>query len=99
MHPFVRTIPLLAKRALFRALKLRLRTILSVLRATLSEVCMKDVLIRERRQVAIRRYLVDCDYGHISIRPPHEGWDFFMRSQIKDVDTSIYPSRAGWDQR
>ena len=36
--------------------------ILHDLRATLREIGMEDVLIRERRQLAIRRDMVDCDY-------------------------------------
>lgn len=45
-----------------RAAKNRLRTILSDLRKTLRSIGMEDVLIRERRQLAIRRDMVDCDY-------------------------------------
>ena len=42
--------------------KARIRLILHDLRATLREIGMEDVLIRERRQLAIRRDMVDCDY-------------------------------------
>ena len=42
--------------------KARIRLILHDLRATLREIGMEDVLIRERRQLAVRRDLVDCDY-------------------------------------
>ncbi len=45
-----------------RAARNRLRTILSDLRKTLSDIGMDAVLIREHRQVAIRRELLDCDY-------------------------------------
>ena len=45
-----------------RAAKNRLRTILSDLRKTLADIGMDAVLIREHRQVAIRRDLLDCDY-------------------------------------
>ena len=45
-----------------KAAKNRLRTILSDLRKTLREIGMEDILIRESRQVAIRRDAVDCDY-------------------------------------
>lgn len=40
----------------------RLRTVLSDLRKTLRDIGMEEVLIRERRQVAIRRSMIDCDY-------------------------------------
>lgn len=40
----------------------RLRTVLSDLRKTLAGMGMEDILIREHRQVAIRREMVDCDY-------------------------------------
>ena len=40
----------------------RLRTVLSDLRKTLGSIGMDDLLIREHRQVAIRRDMVDCDY-------------------------------------
>ena len=42
--------------------KHRLRTIVGDLKSTLREIGMEDVLIRERRQLAVRRDLVDCDY-------------------------------------
>lgn len=44
------------------AAKNRLRTILSDLRRTLRNIGMEDILIRERRQLAIRRNMIDCDY-------------------------------------
>ena len=44
------------------AAKQRVRNLVSDLRATLKEIGMEELLIRERRQVAIRRDLVDCDY-------------------------------------
>jgi len=40
----------------------RIRLILHDLRATLKELGMEDVLIREHRQLAVRRELLDCDY-------------------------------------
>ena len=40
----------------------RIRKLISDLRATLAEIGMEDVLIRERRQIAVRRSLIDCDY-------------------------------------
>ena len=40
----------------------RLRTVLSDLRKTLASIGLEDILIREHRQVAIRRELIDCDY-------------------------------------
>ena len=40
----------------------RIRKIISDLKATLKEIGMEDVLIREKRQVAVRRDLIDCDY-------------------------------------
>ena len=42
--------------------KARIRLILHDLRVTLREIGMEDVLIRERRQLAIRKDMVDCDY-------------------------------------
>ena len=39
-----------------------IRDAISYLRATLAEIGMGDVLIRERRQIAVRRSLIDCDY-------------------------------------
>ena len=39
-----------------------IRVLISDLRATLREIGMEELLIRERRQLAIRRDLVDCDY-------------------------------------
>ena len=44
------------------AAKARIRQILHDLRATLREIGMEELLIRERRQLAIRRDMVDCDY-------------------------------------
>ena len=40
----------------------RIRKLISDLRATLAEIGMEDALIREHRQVAVRRSLIDCDY-------------------------------------
>lgn len=40
----------------------RIRKLISDLRATLMEIGMEDVLIRERRQIAVRRSMIDCDY-------------------------------------
>ena len=45
-----------------QAAKQRIRNLLADLRATLRSIGMEDVLIRERRQLAIRRDMVDCDY-------------------------------------
>jgi len=45
-----------------RSAKNNLRTVLSDLRKTLREIGMEDIIIREKRQVAIRRDLIDCDY-------------------------------------
>lgn len=45
-----------------KAAQNRLRTVLSDLRKTLSGMGLEDVLIRESRQTAIRRNMVDCDY-------------------------------------
>ena len=42
--------------------KQRVRNLVSDLRATLKEIGMEELLIREHRQIAIRRDLVDCDY-------------------------------------
>ena len=42
--------------------KHRIRNLLTDLRKTLREVGMEDALIRERRQLAVRRDMVDCDY-------------------------------------
>ena len=40
----------------------RIRKLISDLKATLAEIGMEDVLIRERRQIAVRRSMIDCDY-------------------------------------
>lgn len=40
----------------------RIRKIISDLKATLKKIGMEDVLIRERRQTAVRRDLIECDY-------------------------------------
>ena len=45
-----------------KAMKSRIRKLISDLRATLMEIGMEDVLIRERRQIAVRRSMIDCDY-------------------------------------
>lgn len=45
-----------------RAAKARIRLILHDLRTTLREIGIENILIRERRQLAIRRDMVDCDY-------------------------------------
>ena len=45
-----------------QAAKARIRLILHDLRETLRKIGMEDVLIRERRQLAVRRDMVDCDY-------------------------------------
>ena len=45
-----------------KAAKHRLRTIISDLRATLRSIGMEELLILDRRQVAIRRDMVDCDF-------------------------------------
>ena len=45
-----------------QAAKGRIRRILSDLRADLRGIGMEDVLIRERRQTALRRERIDCDY-------------------------------------
>ena len=44
------------------AAKHRLRNLLSDLRETLHQIGMEDILIRKRRQLAIRRDMLDCDY-------------------------------------
>ena len=45
-----------------QAAGIRIRKLISDLRATLAEIGMEDVLIRERRQIAVRRSMIDCDY-------------------------------------
>ena len=40
----------------------RIRRILHDLRTTLREIGMEDLLIRQRRQLAVRREMLDCDY-------------------------------------
>ena len=44
------------------AAKHRVRNLVSDLRAVLREIGMEELLIRERRQLAVRRDMVDCDY-------------------------------------
>ena len=45
-----------------RSAKHSLRTVISDLRKELALIGMEEVLIRERRQLGIRREMVDCDY-------------------------------------
>lgn len=45
-----------------QAAGIRIRKLISDLRATLKSIGMEDALIRERRQIAIRRSMIDCDY-------------------------------------
>ena len=45
-----------------KSAKNRVRTLISDLRATLRELGMEELLIRERRQLALRCDMVDCDY-------------------------------------
>ena len=45
-----------------RAAGERIRKIISDLKKTFQEIGAEDVLIRQRRQVAVRRDLIDCDY-------------------------------------
>jgi len=40
----------------------RIRNLISDLRSTLSEVKMEDAIIRDHRQVAINKEMIDCDY-------------------------------------
>ena len=40
----------------------RIRKVISDLKKTFQEIGMEDVLIRQRRQAAVRRDLIDCDY-------------------------------------
>ena len=42
--------------------KHRIRTLLTDLRSSLRQIGMEEVLIRERRQLAVRRDMLDCDY-------------------------------------
>ena len=44
------------------AARVRIRRIISDLKATLQEIGMEDLLIRKRRQLAVRRDMMDCDY-------------------------------------
>jgi len=41
---------------------IRIRKLISDLRATLMKIGMEDVLIRERRQLAVRKSMISCDY-------------------------------------
>ena len=43
-------------------MKTRIRRIVSDLRSTLSEIGMEKLIVREHREIAIRRDMVDCDY-------------------------------------
>ena len=45
-----------------KSAKARIRLILHDLRATLQEIGMEDILIREHRQLAVHKDRVDCDY-------------------------------------
>ena len=40
----------------------RIRNLISDLRSTLSEVKMEDAIIRDHRQVAVNKEMIDCDY-------------------------------------
>ena len=40
----------------------RIRVIVNNIRSTLKEIGMEDVIIREHRELAIRKDLVECDY-------------------------------------
>ena len=40
----------------------RIRNLISDIRSTLADVKMEDVLIRDHRQVAVNKELIDCDY-------------------------------------
>ena len=44
------------------AAKHRIRNLVGDLRATLKELGLENLLIRDRRQLAVRRDMVDCDY-------------------------------------
>ena len=52
------------------AAKGRIRLLLSDLRATLRAIGMEKVLIRSRRQLAVRRELLDCDYYRLLDNDP-----------------------------
>ena len=45
-----------------RAVQQRIRNLISDLRKTLRSIGMEDVIIREHRQLAIRKEMTDCDY-------------------------------------
>ena len=45
-----------------KAVKHRIRTVISDLRAVLRDLGAENVLIREKRQLAIRSDMIDCDY-------------------------------------
>ena len=45
-----------------KAAKHRLRTAIGDLKTALQEIGMEDILIRERRQLGVRRDRIDCDY-------------------------------------
>ncbi len=45
-----------------KAAKARIRLIIHDLRAALKEIGMEDILLREHRQLAVRREMLDCDY-------------------------------------
>jgi Response regulator containing CheY-like receiver and SARP domains len=53
-----------------QAAKARIRKLLSDLRATLQAYGLDDVLIRKRRQLALRRERVDCDYYRLLAGDP-----------------------------
>ncbi len=47
------------------AAKSRIRLLIHDLRATLREIGMEDILIREHRQLGIHKEMVDCDYWNM----------------------------------
>lgn len=66
-----------------KAARSRIRQILFDLRAVLREIGMEDVLIRERRQLAIRLDRVDCDYYRMLAGDPDAARAFRGRYMLQ----------------
>ena len=66
--------------------KNRIRVLISDLKSTLKQIGMDDVLIRDKREVAVKRDMIDCDY-------------YRMLKGDKDVINSYngeYMNQYGW---
>ena len=84
------------------AAKHRVRNLVGDLRATLKEIGMEELLIRERRQVAVRRDIVDCDYyrmldGDMSAVNAYGGEYMVDYSWAELTSGRLHFQRHAWD--